>query len=138
MFLLTVNGTGVSQTGPSDPATYNPVYLELDSTDVDPAPSPWVSCLLSLPAGYVSKKDASGTSGGVLIRFEGTTANQWQITGDNPAIVALLTIGSELRLNVDNNIPTEFWVRGSTTYGEVPIDDRSVAIKVSGQVEKVA
>ncbi len=137
MFLLSLeDASQVSAVGdPTDPA-YNPIYVELDSTDVSPPPTSWIRCYLSLPAGYVSLIDANGTTGGVSVRSEGTTAALWEITKDNPSLNQNPTITNELRLSVQNNVPTSFWIRAKTTYGEVPVDDRSVALRVSGQVEE--
>ena len=138
MFLLHLEDTTpVSAVGDPTDETYSPIYLELDSTDVEPAPTSWVRGYLSLPAGYVSLKGEGGTTGGAVIRFEGTTAGLWDLTLDNPSIVPNPDVVDELRLEVQNNVPTSFWVRARTTYGEVPIDDRSTALRVSGQAEEI-
>jgi hypothetical protein len=138
MFLLHLEDTSpVSSVGdPSDPG-YSPIYLELDSTDLNPPPSPWVRGYLSLPAGYISLKDEIGNIGGATIRFEGTTAGLWELTNENPSLIVEPTVTQELRLSVEDNTPTSFWLRAKTTYGEVPVDDRSVALRVSGQVQEV-
>ena len=138
MFLIHLEDTSpVSAVGdPTNPA-YSPIYIELDSTDVQPPPSEWIRCYVSLPAGYISLKNEAGTAGGALIKFEGTTAGMWQITTDNPSIVPTPTTSAEIRVSVLNNTPSSFWIRGRTTYGEIPVDDRSAALRVSGQVEEV-
>ncbi len=138
MFLLHLqDNTPISSVEDSSNPAYSPIYLELDSTDAEPAPSSPAKCYLSLPAGYVCLREASLDSGGALITREGTTATYWDFTTDDPALNPNPMWSSSIRVDILNNIPTEFWVRSRTVYGEVPIDDRSVALKVSGEIEKV-
>lgn len=112
----------------------NPIFLELDSTDADPSPKIEKYYLL-LPAGNVCLKD--GLAGGATIEAEGTTANYWTVTEDDPVLVINPNWQTSIRVDVENNIPTEFWIKAETIFGEVPVDDRTVAIKVSGKVEKI-
>lgn len=114
------------------PTNENPVYVELDSTSTTPDPSQWVRLRLTLPAGYQSKF-ASG--GGITVNFEGTYANLWDISATLP--VANQIPSSEIRIEITNGESTFFWVRARTTFNETPIDDRSTAIKVDGEIKKV-
>lgn len=135
MFMLQLEDTNDSTPGSLVTAA-NPIYLELDSTDPEPAPSSTVKVYLSLPSPYVCLRDQAGTTGGAVVSFQGTTANFWEITTDNPAIVTIPIWKTEIRVDVQNNIPTPFWIRSRTVFNEVPRDDRSVALKVQGKVEK--
>lgn len=128
---LEEDGTAIS-TGnlPSDPA-YNPIFLLLDSTSQSPDPSSPVGCLLSLPAGRYSEE--------ARVFFEGTTANNWEITAVDPASVTDETLagwGKDILVSVSDNVSTPFWVRSRTVFGEVPTDDRSVRLRATGLVRK--
>lgn len=118
------NGSQVSsRENPSDP-DYNPIYLILDSTITEPAPSDPIELRLSLPSGYYCEE--------AEIRFRGTTAAYWEITKDDPAFEPVWY--SSVVTSVNGNEDTTFYVRASTIFEEVPVRDRSVALEVVGEV----
>ncbi len=127
MFILTKDDN-------TTPTIDNPVFVELDSTSTNPDPSEWIRLGLSLPAGYESRF-AIDLSGGVTINFEGTYANVWDISSTLP--VAGQAKNSEIRVEILDGLKTFFWVRAFTSFNETPIDDRSTAVKVDGEIKKV-
>ncbi len=142
MFILKrEDGSGVSNVGdPADPQ-YAPLVFNLDSTPTTPDPTPPVLCLLSLPPGNSSIRGAGGTTGGAVIEFQGSSAHFWEMTGpDSNNLTLPDNNGWTNTLRVDvlgDGTPTRFWVRASTEGGEDPVDDRSVGLRVFGQVKSV-
>lgn len=133
MFILTQNINGAEVI----PDLTRPILGELDSTNASPDPSVWVPLRLRLPVDYESRfnEGSNGASGGVTINFEGTYANLWDISKTSP--VAGQPQNSQIRVEVISGQSTFFWVRTSTVFNETPIDDRSVGVKVDGEIKKV-
>ena len=104
---------------------YQPIFLQLDSTPVNPASSEPVECEVSLDAGHICNA--------ANISFVGTLSEFWEATPqlEPPAWAPTAVI------SVPNNTPGKFYARARTTFGEVPMDDRSVSIKIEGEVERV-
>jgi hypothetical protein len=132
------DSTVISQIGdPSDPA-YNPIFIDLDSTDTNPAPSAAVMLFVKLPAGLQSLRDPGGAAGGTLLTFVGASAARWQMTlpnDVNPLVPDQDGWGSALRVDIEDGQPTRFFVRSTTVFGEVPVDDRSVGINANGPIK---
>lgn len=124
-FILQIlNDSQISGGEDSSSPAYNPIYLILDSTSTEPAPSDPVELRLSLPAGYYCES--------VEVRFRGTTAPYWEITKDDPAFTPIWY--SSITTSVNGNLSSIFYVRASTTFEEVPVMDRTVALDISGDV----
>lgn len=128
MFRLYISGNPSLLVSTHDDPTqidYQPVFSQLDSTPVNPSPAEPVHCELVLDAGFISRS--------AEVSFVGTLAEFWEITPqlDPPAW------GPSAVLSVPNNAPAHLYVRARTVFGEVPVDDRSVSLKVEGEVERV-
>lgn len=128
MFRLSISGNPpllVSEHNDPTLPDYQPIFLQLDSTPVSPADSEPVECEVSLDAGHICNA--------AQVSFVGTLSEFWEATPqlDPPAW------GPTATISIPNNVPGKVYVRAKTTYGEVPLDDRSVSVKVEGEVEKV-
>lgn len=125
-FLISKNdGSSLSSTNdPADPS-YNPVYLLLDSTSISPDPSEPVELAVSLPSGYSCEE--------ARISFEGTSAFYWEVTTSDPSSTTPLW-SSSVNVAITNDEPTSFWIRSSTIFEEVPVDDRSSSLRLRGEV----
>jgi hypothetical protein len=127
MWILQLEDTISNEPGPTI-TDANPLEVELDSTDPTPDPTLPIKVYLSLEAPNISN-DA-------VVSFEGTTANFWSLTKDDPTIVSSPVWVKETTMDVRHDIHTAFWIRATTVFEEVPRDDRTVGIKVTGKVEK--
>lgn len=135
MFILQLEDPNISENTSQRPVTPdNPIYVEVDSTDPVPNPSPPIKCYVSLPQPYICVR--TNGVGGTTIKFEGTSSRRWMVAKDINGSVDSAGWSESIVVDILNGIQTPFWTQAYTEHEEEPRDDRSVALKITGEIEK--